>query len=90
MLNKIGIKEIVKNSERLQRVIDSIFEDIKKLQNNWNNNFKWLSERLDEIESKIDKLEQVKEIDDSFNNNFMWLSEKIEGIENRLDKLKKL
>lgn len=60
MLKNIGMRELVSNGQRLNRYLNTIDDDLKKLFLAFNENTKIIQRRLERIESKLEELDSNK------------------------------
>jgi len=63
MLQNLGMKQIVESSQRLNNYMKSVDEDLKALQQAFNHNLTILVEKIDNLEKKIDRLEDGRRKD---------------------------
>lgn len=63
MLDKMGMKRVVDGAERLNRILQSIDNDLKSIGSAFNSNFVSLNEDIIRIEKKLDDLIQKVEQD---------------------------
>ena len=55
-MNIMGMKQIIKQGDKLSRYMQSVDDDIKKLQKAFNNNMEYFAQKIDSIEKKLDEM----------------------------------
>lgn len=56
VLQKIGMNKMLEGAERLNRYMQTVDEDLKKIAEAFNTNISVIGNKLDEMDAKLDKI----------------------------------